>query len=136
MYHHHAGAIHRVEGYFEVYPQVISVILMGSITHRCEFESSNIDNILIISDEEYENRPVLTNVKFYSTQLYDYINGKYLIPAFIRAVAAERGAESMRHAFEGAQVLSRIIDGFEKEIRSIVRYPVVKKIEPTNSIDF
>lgn len=132
MYPHHTQTIQNVKEYFERDSQVLALLLSGSIAHGFESETSDVDILIFLTEEEYQKRLQMGQVTFFTMDLCTYpggyVDGKYLSLSFVRQVA-EKGSEPARFAFEGAQILFNRIDGFEQEIRRVVAYPVAEKAE-------
>ncbi|KAH8878825.1 hypothetical protein GQ53DRAFT_673350 [Thozetella sp. PMI_491] len=110
MYPHHSEAIEKVTEYFRADPEVQALLLSGSIAHGFESETSDIDILIVVSEDDYQGRIQSGRLGFYSkdSALCDYpggyVDGKYLSLNFIRDVG-ERGSEPARFAFEGVRVL-------------------------------
>jgi predicted nucleotidyltransferase len=132
MYPHHIQSIQNVKEYFERDPQVLALLLSGSIAHGFESEASDVDILIFLPEEEYQKRLQMGQVTFFTLDLVTYrggyVDGKYLSLDFVRQVA-EKGSEPARFAFEGSQILFNRIEGFEEEIRRVVAYPVAEKAE-------
>jgi hypothetical protein len=130
MHAHHARAIQKIKEHFEPDLNVLAVLLTGSIAHGYQAESSDVDILIILSEEEYQKR-LLTGQVTYVTRDHceypeGYVDGKYLAMSFIRMVA-EKGSEPARFAFEGAQIIFSRIDNLEDQISRLVAYPVNDK---------
>ena len=145
MHSHHIQSIQNVREYFERDPQVLTLLLSGSIAHGFESENSDVDILIFLSEEEYQKRLQMGQVTFFNIDLCTYpggyVDGKYLSLSFLRQVA-EKGSEPARFAFEGTQILFNKIEGFEQEMRRVVAYPVAEKAErikrfrcPTGSLE-
>ncbi len=132
MYSHHIQSIQNVKEHFERDPQVLALLLSGSIAHGFESETSDVDILIFLPEEEYQRRLQTGQVTFFDLDLCTYqggyVDGKYLSLSFVRQVA-EKGSEPARFAFEGAQILFNRIEGFEQEIRRVVAYPIAEKAE-------
>lgn len=132
MHPHHIQSIQNVKEYFERDPQVLALLLSGSIAHGFESATSDVDILIFLSEEEHQKRLQTGQVTFFNTDLCTYpggyVDGKYLSLSFVKQVA-EKGSEPARFAFEGAQILFSRIDGFEQDIHRVVAYPVAEKAE-------
>lgn len=132
MYPHHAQTIQNVREYFERDPQVLALLLSGSIAHGFESPTSDVDIMIFLSEEEHQKRFRAGQLTFFNTELptYEggYVDGKYLSLDFLRQVA-EKGSEPARFAFEGSRILFSRIEGFEQEIRKVVAYPLAEKAQ-------
>ncbi len=132
MHSHHIQSIQNVREYFERDPEVLALLLSGSIAHGFESPSSDVDIMIFLSKENHQKRFQTGQLTFFTTELctYEggYVDGKYLSLNFLKQVA-EKGSEPARFAFEGSQILFSKIEGFEQEIHRIVEYPVAEKAE-------
>ena len=129
---HHTQTIRNVKEYFARDPQVLALLLSGSIAHGFESPASDVDILIFVSEEDYQKRFRTEQLHFFNMDLCTYqggyVDGKYLSLSFVKQVA-EKGSEPARFAFEGSQILFNRIDGFEQEIRRVVEYPVAEKAE-------
>ncbi len=127
MYAHHEAAIARVIARFRDEPGVLAILLGGSLAHGTATGNSDVDIMLVVSDEELAQRRVANTTAFADTPLANYPNGyvdaKYVSPGYIDEVSL-RGSEPSRFAFKGARVLFSRIDDLEGRIAGAARYPV------------
>jgi hypothetical protein len=132
MYTHHTQSIQNVTEYFQRDPEVLTLLLGGSIAHGFETPTSDIDLMIFVSDEVYKKRFAENRIHFFNTELVTYeggyVDGKYSTQTFVRQVI-EKGSEPARFAFAGSRVLFSKIDGFEEEVRQAAEYPVADKAE-------
>ena len=132
MHPHHIQSIHNVTEYFQHDPEVLALLLGGSIAHGFETEASDIDIMIFVSDADYQKRFAENRVHFFNMDLVTYpggyVDGKYSTRGFVRQVT-EKGSEPARFAFAGGRVLFSKMDGFESEVREAAQYPVKNKSE-------
>ncbi|HLO14216.1 MAG TPA: nucleotidyltransferase domain-containing protein [Anaerolineales bacterium] len=132
MYPHHTQTIQNVKEYFQRDPEVLALLLSGSIAHGFQSPNSDVDIMIFLSEGAYQQRFQAGQLTFFTRDLctYEggYVDGKYLSRNFVKQVL-DKGSEPARFAFEGSQVLFSRIDGFEADICKIVEYPVVEKAE-------
>jgi predicted nucleotidyltransferase len=132
MHPHHSQSIQNVADYFQRDPEVLALLLGGSIAHGFESRTSDVDIMIFVSEENYQQRFQKGEIHFYNKALctYEggYVDGKYLSLNFAKQVA-DRGSEPARFAFARSQVLFSKIEGFEEDICSIAEYPVAQKAE-------
>lgn len=132
MFPHHQATIQRTIGYFQAQPSVRALLLAGSIAHGFAEESSDVDVLMIVSEEEYRRRVASGELTFFNPELSTYpggyVDGKFLSQSFLDQVE-ERGSEPARFAFADAQVLFSHIDGLDEQIRRIAQYPRAEKID-------
>ncbi|HEX9838530.1 MAG TPA: nucleotidyltransferase domain-containing protein [Anaerolineales bacterium] len=132
MHPHHTQSIQNVTEYFRDDPEVLALLLSGSIAHGFESRTSDVDIMILVSDENHLRRSQKGDIHFYNKELctYEggYVDGKYLSLNFVKQVLA-KGSEPARFAFEGSQVLFSKIEGFEEDICRIAEYPIAEKAE-------
>lgn len=132
MYPHHSQTIQRVKEYFQRDPEVLALLLSGSIAHGFEGPTSDVDIMIFISEEDHQKRFQTGQLTFFNTDLptYEggYIDGKYISLNFVKQVL-EKGSDPARFAFEGSQVLFSRLAGFEEDIYRIAEYPLAEKAE-------
>ncbi len=132
MYPHHIDSIQRVTEYFERDPEVLALLLGGSIAHGFETATSDVDIMIFVSDEDYKKRFANNQIHFFNTELTTYpggyVDGKYSTRSFVQEVSA-KGSEPARFAFVGSQILFSKLAGFEADIRKAATYPKEKQAE-------
>lgn len=126
MHPHHIQSIHNVTEYFQRDPEVLALLLAGSIAHGFETPASDVDILILVSDDDHKRRLAENRVHFFNIELctYEggYVDGKYLGLGFLEQVR-EKGSEPARFAFAGSQVLFSRVDGLADEIRRVAEYP-------------
>ena len=132
MYSHHTDSIQRVTEYFRSDPEVLALLLGGSIAHGFEAETSDVDIMIFVSDEEYQRRLASNQIHFFNTELTTYaggyVDGKYSTRSFVQQVIA-KGSEPARFAFADSQILFSKLAGFEADVRKAAEYPKEKQAE-------
>ncbi|KAL2255628.1 hypothetical protein VTK26DRAFT_2981 [Humicola hyalothermophila] len=136
MHEHHASTIAAATAHFRADPSVLVLLLGGSIAHGFATASSDVDLLIVLTEEAYAERVASRKLTYVSAELATYAGGyidaKYLSPSFVEQVA-ERGSEPARFAFEGARVLYSKegfdVQGFEALMRRAVAYPVEGKAD-------
>lgn len=108
MYQHHRESLENLKSYFADREEVIAVIFGGSVAKGCERQDSDLDAMVVVTDEEYElrqreNRTAET-IEGHCTYEDGYFDIKYMTKQFL-ADAAERGSEPARNAFIKSVVL-------------------------------
>ncbi len=130
MHPHHIQSIQNVTEYFQRDPEVLALLLGGSIAHGFESPTSDVDIMILVSDADHKKRLAENRVHFFSLDLctYEngYVDGKYINPAFIEQVK-QKGSEPARFAFAGSRVLFSSIEGLDEEIRQAAAYPSGKE---------
>lgn len=131
IYTHHDETIQRVVAHFQAEPGVRALLLGGSIAHGFGQPSSDVDIMIVIDEDEYQQRLADNRMVFFSTELATYpegyVDGKYVSMAFLEKVA-QQGSEPARFAFADAQILYSSIDGLAAQLERITRYPVEDKL--------
>jgi len=127
---HHEATIQRTIDHFQAQPEVLALLLGGSIAHGWAQPTSDVDILIIVSDEEHQRRSAKNDARFYSPELATYpdgyVDGKYISPMFLTQVE-ERGSEPARFAFADAQVLFSHLADLAERLPRIARYPVEDK---------
>lgn len=132
MYKHHNDAIRAATEKLGKQENVRGVIIGGSVAHGFAMENSDVDVMIVYSDEEFEERLKSGDVAYFETDSthYEggYIDGKATSAGFIKKVA-ERGSEPARFAYKDAIVTLDRQGGLEDLVRAASRYPVEHKRE-------
>ena len=124
MYKHHEESLAIMRRYFEERPEVIALIFGGSVAKGNERPDSDLDGMVVVSDEVYAQKLAANQTAETITGLCTYEGGyfdvKYMTKSYLLA-AAERASEPTRNAFVG----SRVLFSRDPEIEGIVaRIPV------------
>lgn len=132
MYKHHQDSINNFINIYKDNLEIIAAILGGSVAKGKERIDSDVDIMLIVSDEKYEeltkqNRlsEVITDNCTYEKGYFDikYFTKDYLIQA------SKVGSEPTRNAFVGAQCIFTHDSEIVELIKKIPIYPVWEKEE-------
>lgn len=130
MYPHHKETVTKIADLLSQKDDVLAVLLSGSIAHGFAKENSDVDLMIILSDEDYKAYVKRGEMNYWNSEICDYeggyIDAKYISIDFMKDVAA-RGSEPARFAFEGCQVIYSRIDGIQELIANIIHYPVEQK---------
>ena len=107
-------------------PHFPALIVGGSIARGWEREDSDIDVVLVASDEEYARRVPGHAYHYWTADFCDYpggyVDGKVVDWQFLQDAAA-RGSEPARAAFVGVLVPYSRLAGLEGLIQRIAAYP-------------
>jgi predicted nucleotidyltransferase len=132
MYPHHIASIQHVTEYFRRDPEVLALLLGGSIAHGFETATSDVDILIFVSEAEYKKRLAENRIHFFNTELTSYeggyVDGKYSTHGFVKQVL-DKGSEPARFAFSGSRVLINKLAGFADDVRRVAEYPVAEKAE-------
>ena len=127
MYSHHEATIGRVIARYRDEPGVLAILLAGSLAHGTATGNSDVDVMLIVSDEELAERVANNTTAFTDVELArypnGYVDGKYVSLGYLDEVT-RRGSEPARFAFKGAKVLFSRIDGLEIRLGLAATYPI------------
>jgi predicted nucleotidyltransferase len=133
---HHERTIQRLAEHFSKQEECLAVIVGGSIAKGLEREDSDVDVMLVVTDEAYRERWERNELFYITAEFCDYpggyVDGKIVNLGYI-AAAAERGNEITRAAFKGAFVVHSKIDGMEEIVKKIPEYQVHEKREKIQS---
>jgi hypothetical protein len=136
MHEWHSQAIARLRKHFEADPRYLALIVVGSVARGDAREDSDVDFVLVATDDEYARRHASSDLfstgngfsKDPSHQVGGYIlNWQYLLDA------AERGDERTRFQFVKAHVVFSQIAELEQTIARITAYPESERIEKMKS---
>ncbi|MGO8673623.1 MAG: nucleotidyltransferase domain-containing protein [Capsulimonadaceae bacterium] len=131
MFPHHQSTIERVTDAFSARPEVEAVLLGGSIAHGFAQENSDIDIMILVSEDEHARRAAAGDLHYFNTDLSTYaggyIDGKYICRSFLNQVE-RMGSEPARFAFADAQVLFSRSPDLADQLPRIARYPVEEKL--------
>lgn len=127
---HHQATIANVERVFADDPEVVALLVGGSIAHGYARETSDVDIMIVITPEAFARRRE-TDALLYldfalSTYEGGYVDGKYVDIAFMETVA-ERGSEAARFAFKDAILVFARDPRVAELLGHITRYPTEKK---------
>ncbi|MCT4542425.1 MAG: nucleotidyltransferase domain-containing protein [Vallitalea sp.] len=125
-------SIHNILKILKSEEEVLGILLSGSIAHGFDTPVSDIDIMIIISEENYRKRAEEGKLTYYEKEscTYEegYVDGKYISISFMEKVALI-GSEPAKFAFDGAVILYSKIEGLEELLQKITKYPIEKKEE-------
>lgn len=132
MYPHHEETLRKVTGRFKDREGVLALLLGGSVAHGFERADSDLDIMIVVSEEEYAERRERGELVYFDREdaTYDsgYVDGKYITKSFLERVAAT-GSEPARFAFKDSRIIFSSLDGLSPLLDSIARYPLESKRE-------
>lgn len=128
MYKHHEQSIRKMTEYFQK-RGAIALILTGSVARGTERADSDLDGIVVVSEEEYKEREkthtTTETIDGFCTYEGGYFDIKYMTKQYLRDLA-ERGSEPARNGFTKVKILFCN----DEEIGNILpRIPVFQKKE-------
>ncbi len=127
---HHYDGIKKFSNYISQKSNYLALIIGGSIAKGFERENSDIDVMLVVSDEEFQRKLKRNRLIYYSEQFCDYsggyIDGKIISEGYLKLVD-ERGSEVARSAFVGAWIEFSKIPHLQDILKNIPIYPKNEK---------
>lgn len=130
QYPHHREAVKELISIFREKEGVIALVFGGSVAKHMEREDSDIDAMVIVTEEFYERKRKV-NCIAECISMGDcaypggYFDVKYMTKDYIRD-AAEKGSEPTRNSFIGSHVL---FSADEEVMELVRRIPVFQKQE-------
>ncbi len=123
---HHQRAIDRLADAYRDDPRFLAVIIGGSVAKGFARDDSDVDFLIIATDEEFEQRLASRDLFINRRDLCDYengfVDGKIINLAYLEDVA-DKGNEPSRASFEGAFVAYSHIADLEALLQRIPVYP-------------
>lgn len=123
---HHQRGIDRLVAAYQDDPRFQAIIIGGSVAKGCARDDSDVDFMILATDEEYAKRQQAGDLFINRTDLTDYpggfVDGKIINLPYLLAVE-EKGNEPSRAAFDGAFVAYSHMEGLDPLIRRISTYP-------------
>jgi hypothetical protein len=127
MKQHHHDSIERFLARYGADEAVVAVLLAGSLAHGYARPDSDIDVLLVVSEEEFQRRKASAELAFSvwdrSICTYEggYVDCKVVSLAFLETLA-ERGSDPARYAFKDAKVLLSRQSGLDALLARVVRF--------------
>ncbi|MCE5323875.1 nucleotidyltransferase domain-containing protein [bacterium] len=121
---HHKREIERLVDKFSPDERYRALIIGGSVAKGMAKDNSDVDILLVATDEEFEQRKEKDDIFYLDMECgYDggYIDGKVINLQFIKD-AADHGSEPARWAFTGAFAAYSHIPGLDDLIKQIPVY--------------
>lgn len=123
---HHQQAIDKLTDAYHDDPRFLGLIIGGSVAKGFARPDSDVDFMIVATDQEYEPRRAEGDLFINRRDLSDYdggyVDGKIINLAFLRDVA-EKGNEPSRAAFEGAFSAFSHIPDLDALLARIPVYP-------------
>lgn len=125
---HHVAALAHLRALLGADPNVLALLLGGSLAHGFAGEHADVDFIAVVTDEDYRRRAAEGRLTVAGPDGCDYpggyTDGKFVDVAFLAQVA-DRGSEPARFAFQDARFVLERDPRVRPLLAEIVRYPVV-----------
>ena len=127
MKDHHTRALEKARDRLLLEnPDLLAIILGGSIAKGIERDDSDVDLIVVLPDEDYQKRLSENRVAFLWKDVCDYsggyVEGRFVCRSFIRE-AAKRGSEPTRHSFTGTYPVHCVDPDIARWLPLIPVYP-------------
>lgn len=127
IYDHHQRAIQRLaDAYFED-ESYLAIIIGGSVAKGYAREDSDVDFMIVATDEAYERHVASRDLFINRTDLCDYpggfVDGKIISRSYLEEVA-DHGNEPSRAAFQGAFSAYSRLPGLDQILARIPVYPM------------
>lgn len=126
MYPHHQHTIDRVTTHFQQDPNILAVIVGGSVAKGWAAEQSDVDIMLVVTDEEFARRTQQNEFLYFTRDFCDYeggyVDGKYMDVGFLREVA-DHGSEPARAAFLSTWLTFSRQPEIDDLLKQITTYP-------------
>ena len=123
---HHQRAINRLADAYRDDPEFLALIIGGSVAKGYARDDSDVDFLIIATDEEFERRLASRDLFINRRDLCDYengfVDGKIVNFSYLEDVA-ERGNEPSRASFQGAFLAYSHIADLDDLLQCIPVYP-------------
>ena len=123
---HHQRTIDRLADAYRDDPRFVALIIGGSVAKGFARDDSDVDFMIVATDEEFERRAAERDFFINRKDLTDYeggyVDGKIIDLAYLEDVA-ERGNDPTRAAFEGAFLAYSHVPRLNRLLRRIPVYP-------------
>jgi len=133
---HHRNAIENLVNAYQDDPKYQAIIIGGSVAKGCARDDSDIDFMIIATEQEYDERALKGDLFINRTDLCDYpggfVDGKVINIEYLEEVT-ENGNEPSRAAFDGAFIAHSKIEGLEEILAGINAYPEEGRTERMRS---
>ncbi len=128
---HHSKAIDEFLAKYAARDEFIAILLVGSLAHGFAKVNSDVDIILVATEDEYQRRK---NDKRLAYSLWNictypggYIDCKVVSLASLNQIA-ERGNDPARYAFKDATVLFSRTDALDSVLKRVTRFPIEQMV--------
>src|SRR5664279_5643260 len=91
MYANHQRTIQRVSEHFQADPTISALIIGGSVAKGWAAETSDVDIMLVVTDEEFARRSASGEMLYFTRDFCDYeggyVDGKFVDVPFLEEIA-------------------------------------------------
>jgi hypothetical protein len=133
MQDHHQRALEKARArLLEQHPDLLAIIVGGSIAKKIERPDSDVDLIIVVADKKYSQLLAESRVSFLWHDVCDYeggyVEGRFVGKSFVLE-AATRGSEPTRSSFTGVFPIFCSDEEIQNTIPKIAVYPQDQKGE-------
>jgi hypothetical protein len=132
MFEHHKRAVEKLVNLYKDDGAFLAMIVAGSVAKGWANPDSDLDYMLVVSEEEFEKRRTNYQLHVDPPGIIDYpgcyVDGKIISLQFLRDVA-DHGSEPARFAFYDASVAYSNIPQVEDVLKKIPVYPIHQQEE-------
>lgn len=132
MHPHHEHVIQRLVAQFKNDPRYLALLIGGSIAKGRAKPESDVDILLVATEEEFARRLRDVDVYYRNEEIADYsggyVDGKVISRQFLLD-AADHGSEPARSAFTGALVAYSRLPDLGDLLARITAYPETERTE-------
>ncbi len=129
---HHLKTIERLIDLFKDDSRYLALIVGGSLAKGRNLENSDVDLLLVASDEEYARHVAEQDFWYFNQEICDYpggyVEGKIIDLQFLKDVA-HHGSEPARAAFVGAFLVYSRLPSLQELLVQIPIYPEAEREE-------
>lgn len=124
---HHSEACEKAKArLLEQNPDLLAILVAGSIAKGIEREDSDVDLMVVLRDDQWRRRQDSGELAFLWWDVASwkggYVEGRFLPKSFL-AAAADRGSEPTRHSFTGVYPVVCRDDEIPSLLKRIPVYP-------------
>ncbi|KAB2865614.1 MAG: nucleotidyltransferase domain-containing protein [Anaerolineae bacterium] len=132
MYENHRLTIQHLSQHFGTDPNVLVLIIIGSVARGDAGEESDVDFYLVVSDEAYSQGKVNNNLSLELTDLVvppcPQANGKKITTQYLEAVA-KHGTEPYRYSFADAHIAFSRQSSVKEMVQQCSIYPEHQRLD-------
>lgn len=132
MEEHHQQAINEFLERFRDKKEFLGFLLAGSLAHGYAKPSSDVDIILVATEDEYRTREQQNKLTFSLWDIAQYEGGYVdckVVSLDSLALIADHGSDPARYAFKDAKILASSDAGIVQLLEKVSRFPVEKKAD-------
>ncbi len=136
MYEWQRRMVAKLKHHFEADARYLALILIGSVARREAREDSDVDFVLVATDDEYAVRAASKNLFYAASEFTDETSQQasgYIVDLPYLLDAAERADERTRFQFVRARILVSRISHLEQLVARIATYPEGERGEKMKS---